>query len=280
MNHRQAQESVLFNFTLSPLESILPWGGPEDPHLHWFGLTDGEYWIEAGETILFEYSSQARERQSFPRFCDYQVARLHEDVLDIIPCVLDAVPARLARYIQIDPGSESGNVRGTLRRVWHDQVRSGQYDDPYLEIIDGAYSWISRRRLDNGYLTPSAEIQMWSDDSVVRIEWDNRDKMIDGAQAWSAVSGSYQLPREEFVMEVRSFHNLLMQQMSERVLQVVSGALPNVRIDLTGLLKEHAQRSADIDGIFSGPAATTDWRRVQEAITRILSDNSNMTNLH
>ena len=39
---------MLFEFVLRPLEEVQPWG-VDEPTLHWFGLTDGWYWIEAGD---------------------------------------------------------------------------------------------------------------------------------------------------------------------------------------------------------------------------------------
>ncbi len=66
---------MLFNFSLTPLEKIIPWGEPGEEILHWFGLTDGTYWMEVGEHKLFEYSSSACE-SSAPEYCDYQIVRL------------------------------------------------------------------------------------------------------------------------------------------------------------------------------------------------------------
>ncbi len=34
---------------------VLPWGNPGELSLHWFGLTDGKYWIQAGDDALLEY---------------------------------------------------------------------------------------------------------------------------------------------------------------------------------------------------------------------------------
>jgi hypothetical protein len=52
---------VLINFTLAPIAEIVPWGEPGSYRLHWFGLTYGEFWIQAGEAALFEYSEHARK---------------------------------------------------------------------------------------------------------------------------------------------------------------------------------------------------------------------------
>ena len=50
---------MLINFTLAPIAEIVPWGEPGSYRLHWFGLTYGEFWIQAGEAALFEYSEHA-----------------------------------------------------------------------------------------------------------------------------------------------------------------------------------------------------------------------------
>jgi len=72
----------LIEFQLRPLTEIQPWGDPQDPSLSWFGLSDGTWWINAGNQRLFEYSSHAVQLGA-PRYCDYQVVRLHEDLIDL-----------------------------------------------------------------------------------------------------------------------------------------------------------------------------------------------------
>jgi hypothetical protein len=45
-------------FRLRALGEIAPWhdGDGSHPHLGWFGLTDGWYWIGLGEVELFRFS--------------------------------------------------------------------------------------------------------------------------------------------------------------------------------------------------------------------------------
>jgi hypothetical protein len=50
---------MLIDFTLLPIAMVQPWGRPDNLSLHWFGLTDGQYWIEVSENKLFEYSEFA-----------------------------------------------------------------------------------------------------------------------------------------------------------------------------------------------------------------------------
>ena len=44
-----------FQFELYPLDEVSPWGGAR-PTLHWFGLTEGWYWIDANRYELLRRS--------------------------------------------------------------------------------------------------------------------------------------------------------------------------------------------------------------------------------
>ncbi len=246
----------LFEFELRPLREIQPWGGPEAPSLHWFGLTDGLYWIQAGEHTLFEYAVRVQEILGVSRFCDYQVARLYEDVLDVVPYALEPVPKELRRYISVDEATERDHY-------WKEWCASEKSTD----LIDDAGPWMGRRTLDCTHLSPSTHIVFWSDDDTVHIEWDNRGKLLEGNPAWSEQLGRWNLPREHFMNEVRSFHDRLMEQMSSRVEEVAAGALAErAYVDLPGLRREHHVRSQAILRNLGAPAPPTDWEPIIAAI--------------
>lgn len=255
--------SPLFQFELRPLDQIEPWGKPEDPNLHWFGLTDGQYWIQEGAHRLFEYSNTAQAQSSVPRFCEYQVVRLYEDVIDLAPYALDPVPEELQRYISLDE-SKPWNHYWTK---WCETMDASGASDDAMNLLDNAGPWMGRRTLDSAHLTPSTNIVMWSNQDSVQIQWDNRDKLLQDCHAWSAQFGSWQVPRAKFMDEVRSFHDRLMEQMAQRVSQVAAGALAsNVRVDLEGLRREQNTRSQPIERDLGQPAPPTDWPLVIASI--------------
>jgi hypothetical protein len=257
---------VLINFTLAPIEKIVPWGEPGSYSLHWFGLTWGEYWIQAGEAALFEYSNHARNT-GVTRYCDYQVVRLYEDLTEMLPCILEPVPEPLVPYIR----GESAKAWQNTYDAWFDGNERVVDTDHFYEIADAAVTWSRNRRLDSAYLSPSANIALWSDQEHVHIEWDNRDKQFDGKPAWTAVFGSYQMPRDEFIEEMKSFHVRLMDQMAARVDQVVAGRLPSeIQIDLPGLVNEHEQRARPLDPALRFDPET-DWQQAERAIREILT---------
>lgn len=258
---------MLINFTLAPIESIVPWGEPGSHSLHWFGLTYGEYWIQAGEATLFEYSDHARNA-GISRYCDYQVVRLHEDLLDMLPYILEPVPEPLVPYIS----GESAKAWRNAYHAWCDIDDDDTDADRLGAIGDAAVAWSERRRLDSAYLSPSANIAIWSDREHVHIEWDNRDRQYDGKPAWSALLGTYRISRDRFIDETRSFHVRLMDQMASRVDRVVKGGLPSgIHIDLQGLVREHEQRTGLLDSALKLTIPQTDWQRTEEAIGDILA---------
>ncbi len=56
---------MLFNFQLRPVTAIAPFGSGW-PTLHWFGLSDGWYWLDVAGAELFRYS-QALVKQEEER---------------------------------------------------------------------------------------------------------------------------------------------------------------------------------------------------------------------
>ena len=256
----------IFQFKLRPVEQVQPWGGPADPNLHWFGLTDGEYWIQLGDHKLFEYTDDAQTRSGVSRFCDYQVVRLLEDVLDLAPYALEPIPEELRRYIALDEASAWGHFWSK----WCATIDERDASEEMLDLLEDAGSWLGRRKLDSLYLTPSTNVVMWSDADSVHIQWDNRGKLLNGCQAWSALFGTWSISRAAFRAEVLDFHERLVEQMAQRVSQVAQGALSeHVRVDIEALRREQHAREQSIDRVLGLPAPPTDWSAVGAAIKEL-----------
>jgi hypothetical protein len=260
---------MLFNFTLAPLAEVSPWGEPGDHHLHWFGLTYGLYWMEVGQDRLFEYSEQARAALDLIRYVDYYVVRLYEDILEMFPFVLEPVPASLIPYLS----GETGQKWDATFTSWWESLDDDPNPKQYSRVVDLCIELTSNRFLDAGYLRQAPQIGMWSDESLVYIEWDNRERLFEGVPAWSARYGTYALPREQFISEVKSFHSRLMEQMAQRIDEVIAGALPpDVRIEqhgLPGLQEQHELRRSLGDKALAAPPSKTDWRAILAAVQEV-----------
>jgi hypothetical protein len=186
--------------------------------------------------------------------------------MEMLPYILEPVPEPLAPYIS----GESAEAWRNVYAAWCD-TDDDVTDPDYLgELGDAAVAWSGKRHLDSAYLSPSANIAIWSDREHVHIEWDNRDRLFEGNPAWSALVGSYSMPRDQFLSEMKSFHDRLMEQMAARVDQVMAGHLPSeIEIDVPSLVREQGQRTRSFDEALR-VVPGTDWQRAETAIREIL----------
>jgi hypothetical protein len=259
---------TLFNFRLTPIESVAPWGHDDDLHLSWFGLTDGCYWLRVGENELFRYQEQFLKLDNFqyscPPYVDYYVVRLWEDLLEILPEILIPVPLALSeKCIALKCAGWEERTH-----IWI-QTRDDVQSD---EIYEQATGWYYNRCLYSSYLNHGPRIWFWSDGTYMHIEWDNREKQEQGIPVWEAQLGSWSLSIVEFLEEIRAFDRELMDAMQTRVDQVMaSWDRPKVRIDKDQLVLEHAHRAAglnkELERVSQQPPQ--EWTVVLDAISLI-----------
>lgn len=84
-----------------------------------------------GENKLFEYSEVAQAAGA-GRYCEYQVVRLHEDLLEMLPNILEPVPDTLHQYL-------SGNTAVEWRAAfaaWCDTNSDRLTTDRFYQLID------------------------------------------------------------------------------------------------------------------------------------------------
>ena len=146
---------IRFGFRSRPVMEISPWG--PDRRLHWFGLTDGWYWIEIDGLELLRYTPQAVQgwiggepAASIP-YVDYYVVRLWEDMLSLLPAVLEPVPDDLAELTSSDPD---------------------EWVSPDEEQAEAAGEWYGSHVLDMGYIRcpPSGQATMTTSAFVEAVE--------------------------------------------------------------------------------------------------------------
>jgi len=256
---------MLFNFALSPLADISPWGPQENPSLSWFGLTEGQYWIQTEPHTLLEYDDRV-QALGVTRYCGYQVARLHEDLMDMLPYILEPVPVALTQYISVATNSDWQRNFA----AWCDKYDRHLDLANYRKVLDNSIMWKANRKLDLAYLSPAADIWIWSDALNVHIEWDNTGKLVNGQPAWTASQGACHLPRARFMAEVHEFHWQLMTQMQNRVDSIRSGAcFDRLHIDIDQLANEQKQRELALE-LALGFKPHTPWQWVQDSSAQIL----------
>ena len=268
---------MLFDFQLRALDDVIPWGEPDKQSLHWFALTDGWYWLHVGENQLLRYTEKilTHWHQEYPGdatlpYVDYQVARLWEDILQMLPYILDPLPSQLVTML------ENWNRWDLRAERWIESIRDKEDDDKLLDealdIYNKALSWWSERLLNTGYLTVGPLIAFWSDGQLIHCTWDNRDRYLDGIPVWEAQYGEVTIPIATFLEEVTSFHQRFMAAMEARIQVVKAGwSHPGVTLDLADLERQQRERSGWLAKYMDmvSTLARSSWDSVVDAIASI-----------
>lgn len=243
----------MFEFELTPLELVTPWGESPNLSLHWFGLTYGKYRIRVGKDYLLNYSAgYSTHTGDATSFVEYQVVRLWEDILEMLPSILEPAPDEL-HYLLESSATERKNFLG--RAIDEDLPESSTY-------------WLCDRELDCGYLATAPQISIWSTESDVTISWDCERNTENSKPVWSASRGSYKMTRTEFLNAVTEFDAALIAQMKDRVDSVLSGwKSGTVRIDLGHLVREQEDRSTWLANHLQR-AINTPWDEIIRHITK------------
>jgi len=239
---------MLFNFQLRDLKLVQPFLDAEElPYLDWFALTDGWYWMESPDgSELLRYTSAALKQweaefgPSDLPYVDYYVVRLWEDMLDILPDVLNPVPEPTAVRLE-----EPSEWLDWLARVEVWMLDQDEADEEPLNLYLQAAGWWSERMLDLSYLDDEPLLVFWRVDDHIHIYWDslNGEKLV-----WACDKLHVTMPVEDFRREMKHFHKRMIQEMSERI-SMVLGQWDDVGIRVEGdeLKQEQRARSTWLD---------------------------------
>jgi Family of unknown function (DUF5984) len=270
---------MIFEFELDPIENVQPWGESPNERIHWFGLTQGIYRLKVGNEYLLNYTDEFTDyiSKNHPQiyykgtYVDYYVVRIWEDLIDLLPTILEPVPKDLQHFFKSDY---------KVQKTWFEKVneweekaesQKTQTNDEISNICDAAIYWIQNRQLECWYLSPPAKIWFWADENDVIISWDNADTIVEGFQVWSAKRGNFRINRDEFIAELKQFDKKLFAEMEKRV-DIICKTWNNnkVSINFEQLKGEQIQRATLMENHLNFNTKT-DWRTVSESIDLINS---------
>jgi hypothetical protein len=281
---------MFFHFQLTPIAEIKPWGKKDDLSLHWFGLSDGRYWIQIGETEVFRYSKAilaayppqdlALATPSLDPYLDYYVVRLWEDILEIVPDILDPLPAPLVQRMEPIDQWLQWCQKARSWQGYPEETEETEIPDARREMYNEALLWWWDRKLYTGAVRFHPGMRFWSDGQFVHCLWDSRDSRdprLDGQLIWEAVYGTEVIPVTTFLEAVTSFNIRFISAMAERVHTVqASWPRPEITLDLAQLAREHVQRSEHfaqrLAEVPTRAKAATQWERILEALKAIEND--------
>jgi hypothetical protein len=216
-------------------------------------LTDGWNWIELDGHVLLRYSDRRTARFQLDRpYVDYQVVRLWEDLISLIPAVLEPVPADLLEFIASD------------QHAWPDSE-----SDQALE----AGWWYGERQLDLGYLRDPPSIRCWrtiaDDTDTVTVAWQHRTGS--DIEFAAPLEGQVSIPTDSFVAAVHEFDRALLAAMRLRVAELERDGPPRgVRIDMDHLRFEQRDRATWLRNGLTRPR-DTDWDAIRTGARELLS---------
>ena len=263
-----------FQFRLMSVDGIPPWGAERGrPHLSWFGLTLGWFWIEVGGQELFRYSPEFREYQQrqYPQWAqaplpyadyeDYQVVRYWEDLLERLPAILEPLPDDLAARVDAAEEWLSWQAQAV---AWQER----QADESAWNTYFAAVGWWSERTWDAGHLKYPPRLWVWREQDTVMVRWDNRDVAVEGIPVWTARRGEIALPVGKFLAAVTSFHRRFLAEMESRITETERvRSRPHIEIDFPMLKGEQQDRFRRLEGALQ--PRTSSWKEARAAITVI-----------
>ncbi len=263
----------LFEYKLKELKDVSMWGDESNKHLHWYGLTDGSYFFNLKDKKLFQYSDKIiefwkkdkNELNLETNYVTYQIARLHEDLLEIIPDILQPIPKDIFKYI------ENYEKQTKLQTHLQDLYESLDDESDLLDIYSLASDCLDLRRLSTGHLTNGPNIWFLLCDDIIYIRWNNENSTEKGIPIWSSLEGEITLTKDEFIAEVQLFHQRLMSDMDKRIQTIInSNPIPQITIDIDVLNEEHEKRKNTLKQSFTSPTDKVAWNLVNKALDTLL----------
>jgi hypothetical protein len=246
---------ALIEFDFLPVEAL-----GEFSRAHWFGLTDAHFCLRVGAQSLFERAESARaENDSDPDTADrrigYQLARLHADLLELLPNVLAALPP--ARAADVRTLDDQLAWLGAMKRR-HEALPD---DDERADAYSTAIGWLQEaRRLDTGYLHAMPAIWLLRIDDELHLRW--HGGATGPARHWSATSGTHVLPVDRFVAGITDFHDRLVDGTIDRIDALARAG----EIDRAAFEQDHAEAAALLERALAAEPDREDRDEVEEAI--------------
>ena len=165
-------------FEIDDFENVPAWGHDGERKVDWYGLTSGQFRIETAAGPPLEYSPQIQRAWSLRgKNPDYFVARLFEDLLSILPLVLEQVPPDIAARV----ANPAWRINA---ECWSDDVE----DELRWDLWYSATQWWYDRTLYLGYLRHAPKLAFWRTGDEVFFQW-QADAKAEGVPVWSVAEG-------------------------------------------------------------------------------------------
>lgn len=250
------------NFKLQELDKIMPFGQAPNLSLHWFGLTDGLLWIEAGTHTIYEYSQAAqRYFDNAPRYNDYQISRFVEDFFDTFRYVGESIPEVLYHNLEI-----FDNKMSAWKELYEDKD-DDIFDEFYFNEYHELRDWYGNRSFDSAHLIGGPYIGCFRCGDKLKIIWESSHELDDGNSIWTSPKGCVELTYEEFINGVEEFFKAFLVEMDSQVDNAILKDWKSIGLDKEMLAWENGQRKEGFLqqlSLLRNTEEKTDWDKVTE----------------
>ena len=208
----------LFNYELKTVtECAFPINKNGKKNICWFWLTDSSYYIKLGETKLFDLSSESMKKYDFKScFDDYYYIRQLEDLFEILPTISNPMPEDLYEYIY---NEKKYKKLTSCFDFWIDEQKDFSNKDDIL--YENICNFLSYGRLDTGYLNVKCSCFFYHVGDQIIIHYDFEDFDEENNPVWTAKSGRFILPYEEFLDEIEDLLNRFFCDMEKQISNAV-----------------------------------------------------------
>lgn len=248
------------NFQLKELDKVKPFGEDADRSLHWFGLTDGFLWINAGTQTLYEYSEEADAFfEGCGRYNEYYIARFLEDFTRTFQYVGESIPEKL--YNDIDKFSE----KSEQWRMYHEEEEDAVFDLFFDEEYCAFCEWWWNRGFDSGHLIGGPDIYCFRCGEKIKILWESAFQTGSGKSIWTAPKGCFEMSYEEFITSVTDFFNSFFKAMDKQIEDAIKKEWGSIELDKQRLILENEERKSDFFNqirLLKDNGEQTNWGRV------------------
>lgn len=260
---------ALINFTLRHPDHIIPWGEEGDKSIHWFGLTEGEYWLDLNKATLYEYTNEvlAAVDDQDGHYVTYQIARLLEDWASIFDAIAAPVP---------DAFYDIAKSNNFLYRFYGAAMNYiDKLPDAEYEAYDKTIEWIYSRTLVASHLNSGPGISFFRNKHNLSLVWKADYVTENNVPIWTAQNGELEMPYDTFVHEMEDFGHRFFQAMDNQLQLAIAKDWGTTKVNKDHLLQEQQQRKAQFQtqlaSLKNTPTKLTDWEGINTLITKMFS---------
>ncbi len=259
----------LFDFHLINTQDIV------QTNLSWFWLTDGFYWMNVDGQKLFENSEEALRywekngytypKHGYQKCMDYQVVRLWEDMIEILPTITQPVPEEFHQLFSQSLAEIVAN--SDLFYNYVDSINAASEYTSNKKYFDKPF-YLDDHHLSTMHVSLSPSIYFWrfldTNEDNMHIAWDFTQTIAiecgKEIPMWSAAKGRFKMPFESFMQEFNGFHQRLMDAMAIKIEEIENNIeLQALLRDDYNLRKEHNERIESIERQFKKYPVNFDW---------------------